>query len=91
MRYVVYETSSKRSHKRCGSLSGAMSCLRAIKAKEERYGRNKLEYAYTTEEDYDANINVMVTRTNLMTGKEYQEKLDTPGFCSPSSEAYWSA
>ena len=31
-----------------------------------------------------------VTRTNLMGGKEYQERYDTPRFCSPSSEAYWS-
>jgi hypothetical protein len=31
-----------------------------------------------------------VTRTNLMGGKEYQERYDTPCFCSPSSESYWS-
>ena len=31
-----------------------------------------------------------VTRKNLMGGKEYQERYDTPRFCSPSSEAYWS-
>ena len=32
----------------------------------------------------------MVTRTNLMGGAEYQERYDTPRYCSPSSEAYWS-
>jgi hypothetical protein len=31
-----------------------------------------------------------VTRNNLMGGAEYQERYDTPRFCSPSSEAYWS-
>lgn len=31
-----------------------------------------------------------VTRNNLMGGKEYQERYDTPRYCSPSSEAYWS-
>jgi hypothetical protein len=31
-----------------------------------------------------------VTRTNMMGGKEYQERYDTPRYCSPSSEAYWS-
>ena len=31
-----------------------------------------------------------VTRKNLMSGKEYQERYDTPNFCSPSSETYWS-
>jgi hypothetical protein len=32
----------------------------------------------------------MVTRTNLMTGQEYQEDVNTPNFCSPSSESFWS-
>ena len=31
-----------------------------------------------------------VTRKNVMTGKEFQERFDTPYFCSPSSESYWS-
>jgi hypothetical protein len=32
----------------------------------------------------------MVTRVNMMGGAEYQERYDTPRYCSPSSEAYWS-
>ena len=32
-----------------------------------------------------------VTRKNLVGGKEFQERYDTPYFCSPSSETYWSA
>jgi hypothetical protein len=32
----------------------------------------------------------MVTRVNMMTGAEYQERADTPLCCSPSSETYWS-
>ena len=31
-----------------------------------------------------------VTKTNLMGGKEFKERYDTPSFCSPSSESYWS-
>ena len=31
-----------------------------------------------------------VTRKNLLTGDEYQERYDTPHYCSPSSESYWS-
>ena len=31
-----------------------------------------------------------VTRTNLLGGAEYTERYDTPRYCSPSSEAYWS-
>ena len=32
----------------------------------------------------------MVVRKNLMTGQEYQEDVNTPNFCSPSSESFWS-
>jgi hypothetical protein len=32
-----------------------------------------------------------VTRKNLIGGKEYQERYDTPYYCSPSSETFWSA
>ena len=31
-----------------------------------------------------------VERTNLMGGATYTERFDTPRYCSPSSEAYWS-
>ena len=31
-----------------------------------------------------------VTRTNALTGAEYEERYDTPRSCSPSSELYWS-
>ena len=31
-----------------------------------------------------------VTRNNLIGGKEFRERYDTPYFCSPSSESYWS-
>jgi hypothetical protein len=31
-----------------------------------------------------------VTKTNLMGGKEFTERYDTPYFCSPASESYWS-
>ena len=32
----------------------------------------------------------MVIRKNLRTGKTFIEKLNTPHYCSPSSETYWS-
>lgn len=31
-----------------------------------------------------------VTRKNIMSGTEYQERYDLPYYCSPSSETYWS-
>jgi hypothetical protein len=32
----------------------------------------------------------MVERTNIMTGKKFEEDVNTPRFCSPSSESFWS-
>jgi hypothetical protein len=31
-----------------------------------------------------------VTRKNMMSGTEFKERYDTPYYCSPSSESYWS-
>jgi hypothetical protein len=46
---------------------------------------------YRTVDGYRFNIvETYVTRQNLMGGAEYQERYDTPRYCSPSSEAYWS-
>ncbi len=35
-------------------------------------------------------VETWVTRRNLMGGQEFRERYDTPYFCSPSSETYWS-
>ena len=40
-------------------------------------------FRYTIHETY-------VTRRNLMDGTEFTERYDTPIYCSPSSESYWS-
>ena len=39
---------------------------------------------------YHKNIERFVTRTNMMSGQEYRESINTPNYMSPSSEAYWS-
>jgi hypothetical protein len=40
------------------------------------------EFRYSIHETY-------VTRTSVMSGKEFQERYDTSYTCSPSSETYW--
>ena len=32
----------------------------------------------------------IVTSRNMMNSKEFKERYDTPYYCSPSSETYWS-
>jgi hypothetical protein len=56
-----------------------------------------LDYIQTVVSDKTAQgfvvklIETFVIRTNLMGGKEFTERYDTPYYCSPSSESYWSA
>jgi hypothetical protein len=40
-------------------------------------------YRYEIHETY-------VTRRNILSGTEFKERYDTPYYCSPSSETYWS-
>jgi hypothetical protein len=50
-----------------------------------------VKHTYRASQGYRYEIHeTYVTRTNMMGGKEYQERYDTPRYCSPSSEAYWS-
>jgi hypothetical protein len=54
----------------------------------------EVEYAalYPAAKGYRFTIHqTFVTRKNLLSGQEFQERYDTPSFCSPSSETYWSA
>jgi len=32
----------------------------------------------------------IVEKTNIMTGEKFEEDVNTPYFCSPSSESFWS-
>jgi len=35
-------------------------------------------------------VETFVEMVNLQSGKKFQERYDTPSFCSPSSESFWS-
>jgi nitrate reductase cytochrome c-type subunit len=56
---------------------------------------NELVNAHARKRDAKAEAaylaaNTYVERTNLMTGEKFMESVDTPYYCSPSSETYWS-
>ena len=50
----------------------------------------KFNYAIAEAEYYAKHIERKVVRTNMMSGGEYEESVNTPLFMSPSSETYWS-
>lgn len=39
----------------------------------------------------EAASDIMIERQNAVTGEKFMEAIDTPHYCSPSSETYWSA
>ena len=50
-----------------------------------------VKHTWRESQGYRAEIHeTFVSRKNLMSGQEFQERYDTPYFCSPSSETYWS-
>jgi hypothetical protein len=59
--------------------------------KDKSMLEHTVKHTYLPSQGYRYEIHeTMVTRTNMMGGAEYQERYDTPRYCSPSSEAYWS-
>lgn len=46
--------------------------------------KNRRMYKYTIHDTW-------VTRKNLLTGEPFLERYDTPYYCSPSSETFWSS
>jgi len=49
------------------------------------------DYKVAHAETYYEFIERKVERVNMMSGKTYWESINTPSYCSPASEAYWSA
>jgi hypothetical protein len=57
--------------------------------------RSAIEEVYTKKypasKGYRYEIHVtMVEKTNMMGGGKFLERYDTPYYCSPASESYWS-
>jgi len=50
---------------------------------------NRDDFAIAEAGNFRTNIEEMVERVNIMTGKTYMEAKNTPNCVSPSSETYW--
>ena len=70
----------------------------ALTKMSKRYRADLLEtvndpmfrYAIAEAEMFHSKIEKSVKKKNMMNGKEFTEKVNTPYYCSPSSETYWS-
>ena len=70
--------------------SAAKAALTSQDNKGKLGEHSKADFAIAETSDFRANIEKTVTRTNAMTGKEFQEPIITPYATSPASETFWA-
>ena len=95
MSYVVFEKSTTRfAGKKAKYNEPIFDSIAAAKShmarliKSGKFNAEQLavaDYSY-----YHDEIEAIVERTNLMSGKPFFERINVPNYCSPSSETYWS-
>ena len=94
MSYVIVDVATRCRVMYRATRTDSWATERAAKAALTRMvkttGYLRSELAVMECSDYYAQV-PMVERVNLMTGKTYMERADTPYYFSPSSESYWSA
>jgi hypothetical protein len=101
-RYIVYHKDTTRflslhpgvktDHASFASEGAAKAALtRAIKDTASKVQPILRENFLITEDDnFFCNVQKTVTKKNLMTGVEFQQAVNTPMICDPSTETYWS-
>ena len=58
---------------------------------EQTMLEHTVKHTYRASQGYRYEIHeTYVKKHNLMGGAEFLERYDTPHFCSPASESYWS-
>ena len=91
MSYYIVNTKTGKKHGAYSWLAKAYETERGAKTACTKM--NKVtpgEWKVMSSEELNAIPVKMVERVNLMSGQKYMEAEDTPNFCSPASESYWS-
>lgn len=86
--YVVFNANTLRIVAFCNTEAGAK---RSAAAQAKRLKRD--DFRWTTQENYDTNINTMTTTYSMMDPdrKPIPIRLaDKGGCCDPATETYWS-
>ena len=95
MSYVVFQIADTRYAGRKGKYGDPIfPTLAAAKSHMTRLiksGKFAAEdIAVTDYRNFHDNIEQIVQRTHLLNGAPIFERINTPYYCSPSSETYWS-
>ncbi len=95
--FVIYDKKTSailEIRKANGQRSSHYYGMGAARAALTRQSKKKCidvnDYGIAERDYYAKNIERMVERTNMMSGKKFMESINTPYYCSPSSETYWS-
>lgn len=89
MTFVIVKTADNKLHttKTYADYVGAARAIARFVKKNEALNVTYADFAIVEAAKY---VKPKVERVNLMTGKTFLEDYDTPYYCSPSSETYWS-
>lgn len=93
MTYVVYnkETTKTIRAKAYGKEYYATeAAAKAFLTRMVKMGYRKEDFAVAEIGNFQANIEKYETVTNLMSGKQVRQSVNTPLSCDVSSETYWS-
>ena len=85
MKYVVYHVASSMEKKSAKSAGVALAM-----AEKLNEAAGEVKYAVASAPHYEKYVVKMVEKINMMSGLPYMEASNTPSYCSPASESYWS-
>jgi hypothetical protein len=94
--FTVYHAASTIEKKTFRYRHHAETYARKLNANNQTIWGNSVDqtespvYAVAPTDYYRDRVVYTVTVKNLLSGREYQEASNTPGYCSPSREAYWT-
>lgn len=93
MTYVVYNkatTKTIRAKAYGKEYYATEAAAKAFLTRMVKMGYRKEDFAVAEIGDFRANIEKYETVTNLMSGKQVRQSVNTPLSCDVSSETYWS-
>ena len=95
MSFIIFNTVSERLYRKPQDVTnmqyeseqGAKSACTRLNKKDVTMN----PWRVMPSEEWGARPVKMVERINMMSGLKFMEAEDTPNFCSPASESYWSS
>ena len=92
MSFVIYNNETTRTH-RTDKRKESWKTEAAAKAEMTRFFAPREltdEWSIAEATDFRDNIELKVRRKNMMSGKWFTVRVNTPAYMDPSCESYWS-